>query len=380
MSCHYGPQGFGYLGVHKKNDKSYRSSYPPLKMVYTSNADVFYKRKKNTYQGKATHGIGYGYSKSGIASLLKAFTGNNKRVKLFPRKKTGGKSSILGKRTREGREFEEGGNSLSKCHYGSKTSYVPKSILDTVAKQVSVQNGAGQSESTVGLQAAVSFNYAAAPVLLVFLGSANEKLIMHSIKAEVSWVNSSSSNSTFVIYDIIARKDTGAANASTPVNAWASGIDSAGGSATDYQVIGSVPTESTTFNQFYKVVQRTRVSMGPGQMHRHEVSYNPNKLLAGLYLTNVAYNVAGLTMYTLIVHHGMPAHDSTTKTDVRVDISAMDYVQKISYEWRQVEDATTTWSKSNTLATSFAVGEEFVNEAVGQVQNAGGLFPGTLHT
>lgn len=349
-------------------------------MVYTSNSDVFYKRKKNPYQGKATRGVGYGYSKSGIASLLKAFTGNTRRIKLFPRKKTIGKGDMMSRKQREGRQMEEGGNSLSKCHYGTKTSYVPKSILDTVAKKVSVQNGAGQSESTIGLQAGVSFSAASAPVILAFMATANDKLILHSIRSEISWVNSSSSNSTFIVYDIIARKDTGAANASTPLNAWASGIDSAGGSATDWQIIGSEPTESVTFNQFYKVVQRTRVSMGPGQMHRHEITYNPNRILAGLYLTNVAYNVAGISMYTLVVHHGMPAHDSTTKTDVRVDVSAMDYVQKVSYDWREVEDATTSWFKSNTLATTFAVGEEFVNEAVGQVQNAGGLFPGTLHT
>lgn len=57
-------------------------------MVYISNADVLYRRKKNTYRGSPTRGVGYGYSKSGIADLLKAFTGNGRRMKLFPKKKS----------------------------------------------------------------------------------------------------------------------------------------------------------------------------------------------------------------------------------------------------------------------------------------------------
>lgn len=289
-------------------------------------------------------------------------------------------SRVLGMRTREGTELQEGANSLTKCHYGTCRSYIPKSIVDTLAKQVSVQNGAGQQESSIGLQNAISFTYGASATVLGFMGSANDKILLHSIRAETSFVNASSTNSTIVIYDIISRKDAGGANVSTPLNAWASGVDSAGGSSTDWQVIGSVPTESVSFNQFYKIVQRTRVSMGPGQMHRHEITFNPNKSIAGLYATNQPYNLSGVTLYTLVVHYGMPAHDSTTTTDVRVDVSSLDYLQKVSYDWRLLEESTTSWSKSNTLATTFAVGEQFVNEAVGQVQDAGGLHPGTLHT
>ena len=246
-------------------------------------------------------------------------------------------------------------------------------------KQINVTNSAGQSQSTIGAQEHVNFIWADPAKLAGFI-NVNDRMILQSVRAECSFVNSSSTNSTIIIYDIIARKDTSNASVGSPAGAWSYGVDSAGGSATDYKVIGSIPSESVAFNQFYKIVQRTRISLGPGQMHRHEVTFFPNKVLTGQHITNVAYQLAGITLSSIVTHYGMPAHDSTTTTDVTVDVSALDYVQKVSYDWRLLEDATTAWSKSNNLATTFAVGEQFVNEAVGQVQDAGGLHPGTLHT
>ena len=120
--------------------------------------------------------------------------------------------------------------------------------------------------------------------------------------------------------------------------------------------------------------------MAPGEMHRHEVKYAPNKAIQGEYAAYTTYGLKGLTFWTLIVHYGMPAHDSTTETDVTIDVSSLDIVTKASYDYRQLNKSSPNWTKSNTLATTFAVGEEFVNEAVGQIQNAAGLIPGQLHS
>lgn len=294
--------------------------------------------------------------------------------------KTGSISSLLQQNTRQGRELQEGGNSLTKCHFGSHRCYIPESVLYTLQRQVKVYNTAGSFESATGTQAAVWLSFADPTSLYGMLPSVNDKMILHSIKAEIAMVNSSSTNSTLMVYDIVCRKDCNSANTGSPNGAWQVGIDDAGGSSTDYKIIGSVPTESVLFNEYYKIVQRTRVSLSPGQMHRHEVSYNPNKVLSGEYLNNVTYGIAGITIGTMVVQYGMPAHDSTTSTSVTVDVGALDYITKVSYDWRELENSVTSWTKGNNLATSFAVGEQFVNEAVGQVQDAGGLHPGTIHT
>lgn len=296
------------------------------------------------------------------------------------KQKVGSISSLLTKQTRKGIEMQEGANSLTRCNYGHHKCYIPQTVLATLQKQIKVLNAATKSTSTVGTQAVYNFSALEPSTLLAMLPSVNDKMIIRGLKAEISLVNSSSTNSALTIYDCICRKDCSVSANSSAVNAWGTGVDSAGGSATDYQTIGSIPEESVTFNEFYKVVQRTRINLAPGELHRHEIYYSPEKVLSGLYLTNVPYGIAGITTHTMFVHHGMPAHDSTTTTNVTIDQSDLDIVIKFSYDWRELENSVTNWTKSNTLATSFAVGEQFVNEAVGQVQDTGGLHPGTLHS
>lgn len=290
-------------------------------------------------------------------------------------------SQLMTKMTRKGKEFEEGGNSVTKCNYGRLKCYIPFSVLRTLSPQTEVSNGAANFQTSIGLQDAVEFDWAQPATLLAFMTpTINSKMILHTIRGELDMVNASSTNSSLVIYDIIAKKDCSTAAVSSVLNAWKNGVDNAGGSATDYKIIGSIPNEVILFNEFFKVVQRTRITLGPGQLHRHEFSYSPNKVLSGEYLNSVTYALAGVTVSTFVVHYGMPAHDSTTTTSVTVDVSSLDVVGKVSYDFRQLADNTQSWGKTNTLATSFAVGEQFVNEAVGQVQDAGGLHPGTIHS
>lgn len=318
-------------------------------------------------------------ARSNAASTIQRAFGKWK-ARRSVRNRTASVGTLLTQKTREGVELQEGANSLTRCNFGKHKSYLPKAVMDTLAPQVSVENGAGDITTTAGIQGVTSFAYASSAGMFAYLASVNDQLVMHSIKAELLFTNSSSSNSAITIYDIVARKDAGNANVALPSLAWQYGVDQAGGAANDYLVVGSEPTESVAFNQFYKIVQRKRINMAPGQLHRHEVYYQPNKLLKGQYLTQQPYNVTGVTVYTMIVHHGMPAHDRVTGTNVTIDISSIDWCQKVSYQWRILEDASTSWRKTNNLPTSFPNGEEFVNEAVGQTQNAtAGLVPTQLH-
>jgi hypothetical protein len=289
-------------------------------------------------------------------------------------------SQVMTQRSRYGNETQEGCNSLSKCHYGTVKCHVPMSVVNTLQRQVKVFNYAQNSISTVGTQQQFTETFADPATLLALLPSINDKMILHAIKGELTLVNASSTNSSMTIYNLIAKRDASVSVISTPVNAWQKGVDDAGGSSTDLTIVGSIPTESVAFNDFYRIIQRTRISLAPGEMHRHEFTYFPNKVLSGELLNGVAYQLAGITGNIMIVHHGMPAHDSTTTTSVTVDISSLDLVMKMSYDWRELENSVTSWSKTNNLGTSFAVGEQFVNEAVGQVQDTGGLHPGTLHS
>lgn len=349
-------------------------------MVYTSNADVLYKRKRNTYRGPATHGTGYGYSKSGIGDLLKAFVGGRalKKKQSIKRKST---AMTMKRKTKTGHEVQEGANSLTKCFFGASKAGIPQSVLSNLQSQFYVSNYAENSLTTVGLQDYREIAFFEPGTISTFHDFAIYKdLFLESFNGEINMVNASSTNSVVTLYDIICKSDCSSSGKnSSPGVAWSYGVDQEGGSSTDYKVIGSVPTDSYMFNKYYKVVQKTRVSMAPGQMHRHQVTFRPQKKVQGFWVDASPYGLANTTCWTLIVHHGSPAHDSTTNTSVTIDVSSLDIVRKYTYAYKFLEDSAANWQKTNNLATTFAVGEQFVNEAVGQVQDAGGLHPGTLH-
>lgn len=353
-------------------------------MVYTSNADVLYRRKKNPYQG-TSKGTGYGYG-SLASTLLKAYVGKglskNKKTKMNLKRKQSSLSSTMQRRTKNGIQYQEGSNSLTKCNFGTGKCTVPRSVLLNLAPEIYVANFAENSASTVGLQTYSEIPHFDSGSIAALSGfQIYKELFLESVKAEVNLVNASESSDTVTIYDIISRSDCSVAGKnSSPGAAWSYGIDSEGGSSTDYKIVGSCPTDSVMFNKFYKIVQRTRINMGPGQMHRHEVTFRPNRKVQGFWVDAVPYGLAGLTCWTLIVHHGQPAHDSTTTTNVTIDVSSLDIVRKTCWTYKFLENSTINWQKSNTLATTFAVGEQFVNEAVGQVVDAAGLHPGTLHS
>lgn len=349
-------------------------------MVYTSNADVLYGRKRNTYRGPPTRGVGYGYSKSGITSLLKAFTGNNKRVKLFPKKQSVARAKSRSG-MRPGYQMRSGGNSISNCNFGTRKCFVPRSVLNAHAPQHRLSNSAISADATAGVQSYYEIPWLSGPIALAISSAVTDRVFFEKIAGEVQLVNASATNSSLIIYDIIARRDINTANKNnSPAGAWAYGIDNEGGSSSDYTVIGSTPLESEMFRNFYRIVQRTPISLAPGELHRHITSFTPNKLLSSTVSDCCTYGIGDLSCWTLIVHHGMPAHDSTTTTSVTIDPSTLDVVHFMTVDTRLLQKTDTVWTKSNNLSTSFAVGEEFVNKAQGLVQTVAGLDATQLHS
>lgn len=298
------------------------------------------------------------------------------------RGRTASTTTVMSRPTKKGFVSQEGNNSLTRVNYGTGMCVIPKSVLLNLSPEMYVSNFGYNAQTTTGLQGYTEVAYMEPGTLTTLSGFQIYKdLFIESLKAEVNMVNASESSNSLVIYDVIARGDLSSAGKnSSPGAAWSYGVDSEGGSATDYKIIGSVPTDSVMFNKFFKIVQRTRVNLPPGGMHRHEVTYRPNRKVQGFWPDAAPYGLGGLTCYTLIVHYGQPAHDSTTTTSVTMDISSLDIVTKTNILYKFLENSTINWQKNNTLATTFAVGEQFIDEAVGQTVDAAGLHPGTLHT
>lgn len=347
-------------------------------MVYTSNSDVLYRRKKNPYKGLPSAGTGYGYG-SLASTLLKSYV-----------KGAGGKSnySLKGKmKTR----FKKGGTSMTKTSHSrseadplggsvSKFSMVkPKVRLGNVEKltepQIVVTNGAGRLTSLIGKQEGGILLAEMTPVDVVSLfnntfGTANKstKGLIKSCVSEIMFTNTENVPLRYTLYDIIAKHD-GNSTIVDPLTAFQTGnADPAGGSAASYLVPGVDPYMNPRFREYFHVVEQTTGTLLPGNVHTHKSYYECNRLISNEISTYTSSFIKGLTHYTMIIFHGTPENDSTTKTQVSISAANIDYVVKRKWTTKLVYYPFQSNSVTNSLALAFGVGGQILNEFTGVAQ------------
>lgn len=335
-----------------------------------------------TYQRLGAYAAKYAADK--IGSWWKNKTAQRQAMKSRARSST--KTSTV----KTGLVRQEGSStSMSRCLFGKN----PKSQYGYTAKlsapQYYVQNLAGANvQSGVGLQEAfiVQWLTYAQGLHNIYLTSPDapsltSRFLLERVHGETLFANAASFGCSMTIYDVMNRRDTPVAGFD-PSSCYNNGIANEGGGAGAYRTAGTTPFESEQFNQFFKVIQKTRVDIPSGGTHRHTIDFEPNKILHAEVIASLSANnngsLADLGIYSLVVFHGQPAHDSTTITSVTLSQASLDVVSKMEYKYRFLSEAATDWSRTNNLAASFAVGAQFVNDLVGQVQDATGLHPGTL--
>lgn len=305
----------------------------------------------------------------------------------------GGKKVRTEERMHNNLVVQEGSSTSKSVHdFGSRKSYA-KDVTRLCAPQFYLRNDAGVNvQSSVGAQTTFAIgHYTYGDLNAIKNLSPNTPLItsrvlLEYMEAELVMANASVYTTCITIYDVIARRDLATVSVRNPDACFNNGLLGEGAGASGYAYVGAEPFQSEQFNQYYKVLGKTKFDLPSGGTHRHIVKFRPNKVLHNEVMANSVYGagstndggIADLTVFSLVVMHGQPAHDSTTITSVTLSAASIDYIHKCSYRFRFLQDSATTWSKSNNLATSFAVGPQVVNDLVGQVQDSGGLHPGTL--
>lgn len=287
---------------------------------------------------------------------------------------------------------EGSSTSMSRHDYGGNPKYA-SSVTRLTAPQFYVRNDAGyQQTSSVGAQQAFVVGHFSSGDLTAIKNQAPNlptivsRVLLEYIEGELIFANASVFTTCCTIYDVIARRDLPSALIADPDVAWLNGIQDETAVSTAYQTVGAEPFQSEAFNQYYKVCGKTKIDLPSGGTHRHVITWRPNKILHNEVLNSSVYTagnanqggVKDITVFTLIVIHGQPAHDSTTNTSVTISASALDVCHKTSMRYRYLQEVASDWTRVNNLGTSFAVGAQVVNDLVGQVQDAAGLHPGTL--
>lgn len=305
-------------------------------------------------------------ARTGAANRIGAWYKNAMGKRAAQKSKVRSATKTMTKGMRKGRIVAEGtGGQYSSFHYRKK-NWLEKSIDKSIAPTKVEFANAGQILSGIGkqniqvvgtafLQSEIATIYAD-----IFSSTKNDRFLLKKCQLRTVFSNIFLSNVTVDIYDIIARKDVGSSSISDPVVAWAQGdIDS--GATSGYTQVGATPYQTEVFNQYFKVMQTTRVVLGAGQQHAHHVDLEPHRLMSWPYWNYTGYGFKDLTYYCVVVLHGAPANDTMTQTQVTVGQGGLNFIFEKEYTASVVYYPTAQVKTHNSLLTAFSNAEQTVN-------------------
>lgn len=256
-----------------------------------------------------------------------------------------------------------GGESKSQTIWMNPMPKVPKGL----GTNNTVRSSGYSSASTQGVQNAqfIGAYFTAGDIYNAFNVTSGVtaplsgvKLFFGEINAETLITNAENTNAHFTLYDVIAKVDGQATHNIEPANCFlVSGIDASGGGAGNATIPGTDFFFNPRLKAYYKLVKKTKVILGPGDTHSHVVKYGLNKFVSqerirSLTVTNGNYPVGGISMYTVMIHHGTPVHDETTETSVTLGKSKLDVVLMESMRYKYIQQSFAT----NDIATSLGTG------------------------
>lgn len=191
------------------------------------------------------------------------------------------------------------------------------------------------------------------------------QFVVEGMTGSVKLQNQDNGNVEIVLYDCVCKNDT----ASDPLFSWYTGLNQEA-NVTTYSgttlPVGSIPQLSQYFNAHWKVKQKTRIVLGQGQSHVHQISLKPNRLFKGDYLQDSDAYLAGLTYCTLVVANGLPANDTTTLTQVSTGSVNVDVVYTKQMKYTYMVNNQSQWAQyANRLPTSFTNNESIMNVGTG---------------
>lgn len=264
------------------------------------------------------------------------------------------------------------GGTYSTFFYGRrKMPRAISTVYKQLAKNYRAMNGSVRLTASVGTQNVntpnTMFSQSDLTTIAGLISASNTtRYCVLSCSAELMLTNQDLANVRVYIYDIIARRDL-PTGISFPDGAWGAGYADEGGAASNDTIIGATPYSSDQFTQFFKVLKTTHVTLGQGQSHSHRIRFAPNRTLDQEYIKNLGPGAKGLTCFTMVVYHGLPENDSTTKTQVSTGQVALDCVWRRQYKYTYLPDYTTTWTTNNTLPAAFTVAENIVDIGAGSI-------------
>lgn len=175
--------------------------------------------------------------------------------------------------------------------------------------------------------------------------STTQKVFLHKIFSKFMMTNMDIGNLQLHIFDVITKRDypTGASTA------FDGGIADISNSTQTGNALGLMPWSSPEFNAHFRVLQKSSIILAQGQSHTHFVSYKPNKMITAERLVSSDISLAGYTVHTFIVIHGLPVNDRDNKTQVSTGSVSLDIVQTKEIHWSWMEHNKSLWTTTTAL-------------------------------
>ena len=308
-----------------------------------------------------------------------------RRAKKVMKKRAPAKRSVRSRRPMRPRRAVRSGAIAQRIkHLGGQLSFSGAKHFHRADAQVralervgTVNNVVNQFAYTLTSPSGLQVNYAFSMFdgaqlrqLLQFVPSSQPKrCVVEGLTNEYTFQNFTNSPLELEIYDIALKRDvytgydfTTAVDtyipATNPQSYWNQGMNSQSGAPTTSAgsaVVGTQPTDSQLFKDWFRITKRTSIMLPISGCHRHLVSIKTNRIVDTL-LAGAPESVAGLrefTKYVLVNVKGLPVWNSVSaNATVGACQLGIVAVQRLKYTFVQDFSFSSDLNQALTIPTA----------------------------
>lgn len=187
------------------------------------------------------------------------------------------------------------------------------------------------------------------------VANATTKIFVKSCYCELQIQNSTNAVCRVQIWNTLPKRDIYRDSASQPLSpqeAQAIGVkmQTPSGTGTEYLIVGSRPTDSKLFNDYFKVKKVTYIDLAPGQVHYHRMHYKIDRFASQemLNMQNITA-MRGWNLASMIIAYGEPMVDNTGVATT-TSATQLHVIATKTYHYSYVKSNSTYSSNSNNLS------------------------------
>lgn len=183
-------------------------------------------------------------------------------------------------------------------------------------------------------------------------GNNNRRFLIDKFQSEITLANATNACCYVHVYDIMCKVDQDQSETTiyTPDAAWGNG-EVAQGNSSGYTQIGTDPKKIDLFKQNYRILKHQKHFLGPGDVQKHHININYNKIFNEARRdTSTSNNWGNFTLFTMMVGYGTPAAGDASNTTVSTTAGVVNTTYTCKYTFRYSVDNQQSSKSINILS------------------------------